>query len=232
MNKPLPMQQQTVYAMAFLCIFLLLVGIAHVLYKFVGVSSENSRKFLHVSGGFLALCSPLFFKSHWWVLILCALAFLLLFITYIKHWLPSIHQTRRKSIGSVIYPIPIYICFLVAMQKSNNLLFYLPISLLTVSDTMAELGGKHFGKYSRKLIHSQKSVAGSISFALSALVICIVWTCFFYLSSQEVIIVSLAITAIATITEIISTRGLDNLTVPLVTLVCLLLLQQLLTAAQ
>ena len=217
------MRQQTIYAMIFLGIFLLLVLVAHVLYKIFGVSTETSRKFLHVSGGFLALSSPLFFTSHWWVLMLCSLAFLLLLFTYIRHWLPSIHQTRRKSIGSVIYPIPIYLCFLIASQKNNTLLFYLPISLLTISDTIAELGGRRWGKASGNLMNSQKTVAGSISFAISALVISIAWQMKSNDSLMQITIISLTITVIATVTEMVSTRGLDNITVPLSTLACLLL---------
>ena len=218
------MNQQTIYAIAFLGIFLLLVGLAHALYRVLGISSEISRKFLHVGGGCLALCSPLFFTSHWWVLVLCALAFLLLLFTYMKHWLPSIHQTQRKSIGSVIYPIPVYLCFLVASQKNNELLFYLPISLLTVSDTIAEIGGRKWGQQSRKLMHNQKSLIGSISFAVSALLISIAWGVSFDFSIQQISILSITTTLIATTAEMVSTRGWDNITVPLSGLLCLLLL--------
>jgi dolichol kinase len=217
------MNQQTVYAIVFLCLFLMLVGIANALYRLFNVAPENSRKFLHVSGGFLALCSPLFFSSHWWVLVLCALAFLLLLVTYLKHWLPSIHETKRKSIGSVVYPIPVYLCFYVAAQKNNELLFYLPIALLTVSDTLAELGGRKWGG-SRKLMYSQKSVAGSISFALSALLISIGCSIGSNFSLQQIFILSITTTLVATVAEMISTKGLDNLTVPLSTLACLLFL--------
>jgi len=215
---------QIVYAIIFLGIFLLLVGLAHTLYKFFNVSSEISRKFLHVSGGILALSSPLFFSSHKWVLILCSLAFLLLLFTYLKSWLPSIHQTKRKSIGSVIYPIPIYLCFFIAMQNDNNLLFYLPISLLTISDTMAELGGKKWGTNSRGVIIGQKTIAGSISFAVSTLVISIIWEIIFKLPVQQMIIISITTTLIATIAEMVSTKGWDNVTVPLITLMLLLAL--------
>ncbi len=217
--------QQTIYAVIFMGIFLLLIAISHLLYRLLKISSENSRKFLHVSGGILALCAPLFFSSHWWVLILCSLAFLLLLFTYIKRRLPSIHQTERKSIGSVIYPIPIYICFLVAAQKNNELLFFLPISLLTVSDTIAEWRGKKRGMKSGKLMNGSKTIAGSISFAISALVISIAYGIIFKDSFSQILILSITITLIATITELLSTRGFDNITVPLITLLCLLLLQ-------
>jgi len=223
LKKLLPMNQQTFYAILFLGIFLLLVGMAHALYKLFGISTENSRKFLHVSGGFLSLCSPLFFTNHLWVLLLCSLAFVLLLITYFKHWLPSIHQTQRKSIGSVIYPVSVYFCFLVAAQKNNFLLFYLPISLLTVSDTIAEIVGKKWGVNSRKIMYSQKTFAGSISFAISALVISTGWGLLSNLAFLQIISVSVIITVIATVAEMVSTRGWDNITVPLITLASLLI---------
>ena len=223
MKKRTLMSQQTAYATIFLGIFLLLVVIAQVLYKLLNVSAENSRKFLHVSGGFLGLCLPRFFNSPSWVLVLCSLAFLLLFVTYIQNWLPAIHHTKRKSIGSVVYPIPVYLCFLVASEKSNLLLFYLPISLLTISDTLAELGGRKWGEQWGTLMYSQKTVAGSLSFALSALVISIAWAMTSNFTPQQVTIMSVTITFIATTTEMVSTRGLDNITVPLSTMACLLL---------
>jgi dolichol kinase len=89
---------------------------------------------------------------------------------------------------------------------------------------MAELGGKRWGNGSGSLMNGQKSVAGSISFAISALLISMACGYFFNLPLQQMIVLSIATTLIATITETISTKGLDNITVPLITLICLLLL--------
>ena len=87
---------------------------------------------------------------------------------------------------------------------------------------MAELGGKRWGIKSRKLMYSQKTVAGSISFAFSALLISIAWGIISHLTLQQIFIFSITTTLVATTAEMISTRGLDNITVPLVTLACLL----------
>jgi phytol kinase len=221
------MSQQTIYAIIFLGIFLLLVGTAHFLYRVLKISSEHSRKFLHVSGGVLALCAPLFFTSHWLVLALCSLAFLLLLFTYLKHWLPAIHQINRKSIGSVIFPIPIYVCFLVAINQNDDLLFYLPISFLTISDTIAEWAGKKWGTHSMKFMNDQKTLAGATGFMLSSLFIAIGWGIILKTGFGQMVWLSIVASLIATATELISTKGLDNLTVPLITLACLLFLRSL-----
>jgi len=219
------MNQQTVYAILFLSIFLLLVGIAHILYKFLNVSSESSRKFLHVSGGILALFAPLFFTSHWIVLVLCSLAFLLLLFTYIRNWLPAVHKTNRNSIGSIIFPIPLYICFYVATSKDDHLLFYLPISFLTISDAIAQWAGKKWEASSMKLMNGQKTLAGSTAFAISSLLITIGWGMIFKLSMEQIILLSVTASLIATVIELVSVKGWDNLTVPLVTLGYLLFLR-------
>jgi phytol kinase len=216
---------QIVYVFIFLGIFLLLVVISHWLYRFLNVSSETSRKFLHVSGGLLALFAPLFFFTHWPVLILCISAFILLLFTYARHQLAAVHQTNRKSIGSVVFPIPIYICFLIATYSHDPLLFYLPISYLTISDTVAEWAGRKWEHRSVKLMEGQKTIAGSTGFALSSFVIAIIWGLIFKLSAEQILLISIVTSLVATITELISTKGFDNLTVPIMTLSCLLLLR-------
>lgn len=216
---------EPVYAFLFLSIFLLLVGISHLLYRYFRISPENSRKFLHVSGGLLALFLPLFFLSKLVVLLLCGLAFLLLLFTYIKNWLPSVHKTIRRSIGSVIFPVPVYICFAVAINKDDDLLFYLPVSFLTISDTVAEWAGRKWGHHSLPLMQGQKTIIGSLGFALSSLLIAMLWGVIFHLGPGQVMIMTMLTAFIATVTELISTKGWDNLTVPLITLGILLLLR-------
>ena len=215
---------ETAYAIAFLLIFLLLVGIAQWLYRGLHVSAEGSRKFLHVSGGLLALAAPLFFRSQRPVLLLCGLAFLMLLVTFLKNWLPAVHRTRRNSIGSVLFPIPIYLCFVIAKQQDNDLLFYLPVSLLTISDALAEWAGARWAGRTPVLVKGQKTLAGSTAFGLSALLLALAWGRLFQLNASESIAMAMVIASVATITELVSTGGWDNLTVPLVSLSGLLLL--------
>lgn len=219
------MSQQSFYAVIFLVLFLLLVLVSHLLYRYLKWSPEDSRKFLHVSGGILALCSPLFFKSHWWVLILCGLAFFLLLFTYIKHLLPSVHQTKRKSVGSVIFPIPIYICFLIAESKNNFLLFYLPVSFMTISDTAAEWAGKKWGSHSIQILKGQKTLIGTLAFAICSIFISVALGIIYEFPAKQIILASIAISLTASLAELVSTKGIDNLTVPLITLALLILLK-------
>jgi phytol kinase len=215
---------QTVSAIIFLSLFLLLVAIAHLLYRYLKIPAEYSRKFLHVSGGVLALFAPLFIQSHWWVLAICAAAFLFLLFTYVKQLLPAVHRTKRKSVGSVIFPLPVYICFLIASWKNNDLLFYIPVSFLTISDAMAEWGGTKWGGKTFRL-KNDKTLAGAFSFAICSMFISIAWGILFQLDVQQITIMALITTITATVAELWSSKGWDNLAVPLVSLACLLLMK-------
>ena len=206
----------------FLILLLVLIGITEGLYRYLKVSAEQSRKFLHVSGGLMCLLLPSFFTSHWEVLILASLSFLLLFITYAKEMLPSLHQTKRKSVGSVLFPMPVYLCFLIACLKDNNLFFYLPVSLLTISDTAAEIGGNKWGQSGKQFFDSQKTLIGSLCFYITALIVCFIWLFFIYNYPLNIIIkISLLMPLLTAVAELVTLHGWDNLTVPAVTIIIL-----------
>ena len=218
------MPSQLFFLFLFLLALLVLIIITEVLHKFFKVPADRSRKFLHVSGGLMCLLFPNYFHSHWWLLPLVVISFLLLLVTYKKKMLPSIHQTRRFSIGSVLFPIPVYGCFLAAELTHNLLLFYLPISLLTIADTAAETGGNAWGHLSRQFFGGQKTLAGSISFFVAALLVIFTWLYFiFHWPMANIATTGLLIAIAATIAETVTLHGWDNLSVPAVVVLILMI---------
>lgn len=218
MHQPLP------YALFILLSFLLLVVTAHLLHTKLQIPVDSSRKFLHISGGMLALCMPLILPTHWWVLALCLLAFFLLLFTYLLNYLQGIHGTKRKSIGSIIFPIPVYVCFLCSEIWNSNLLFYLPICLLTLADPIAEWGGKKWGHLTISFFNHQKTLAGTICFAIAAFVLSLFISIAYTRLPIEILMTSIAVPVVSGLSELISLRGWDNITVPLSSLLILLLM--------
>ena len=218
------MHQPFGYALFILLAFILLVVIAHLLHTKLHVPVDSSRKFLHISGGMLALCMPLLLPTHWWVLGLCLLAFFLLLFTYLLNYLQGIHGTKRKSIGSIIFPVPVYICFLCSEIWNSNLLFYLPICLLTIADPIAEWGGKKWGHLTKSFFNHQKTLAGTICFAIAAFVLSILITSAYNRSLIGILMISIAVPVVSGLSELISLKGWDNITVPLSSLLILLLM--------
>jgi phytol kinase len=208
-------------AFLFLSIFLALVATAHLLYKIAGLTTETSRKFLHVSGGILSMFAVLFFRSHWTVLFLCIAAFVFLLFTYVKNLLPAVHETKRRSFGSILFPIPVYICFLCASILHSDLYFLLPISFLTLSDTMAEWSGKKWGNRTTSFFNGQKTLAGATGFFITSLLLASAWIFLYKIGLNYGWILILTCSLFSTLAELVSTKGWDNLTVPLTALACI-----------
>src|SRR5690349_14235552 len=102
------MNSQVLSLLVFLGLLSALTLITELLHRVFRLPVEQSRKFLHVSGGLMCLLFPRFFTSHWWLLPLAVISFLLLFITRQRKMLNSIHKTRRRTVGSILFPIPVY----------------------------------------------------------------------------------------------------------------------------
>lgn len=212
------MNPQLLASAIFLLLFLVIIVAAQFMYK-ASVETEKSRKFVHVSGGILSLFLPAYIESHWYVLGICSIAFLTLLVTWIRKDLPGIHKTKRKSVGSVIFPIPIYVCFAVACERNTDFVFYMPVLLLTFSDTIAELTGKKWGKYGPAFFGGKKTLIGSLFFFVSAVLLILGvmiytndWTITFTLND---VLPVLLIASVATVAELVSMNGWDNLTVPI-----------------
>ncbi|WP_375562092.1 hypothetical protein ACE193_05965 [Bernardetia sp. OM2101] len=138
--------------------FLALFGSAEILYNFFKVKTEYTRKLVHVGTGLITLLFPLLLTHHLWVLFLCSSFAVLLLLSLKFSFLPSINNIERKSVGSLAYPLAVYISFLAfdfmqhqsinpAISKNANLIyFYLPMLTLAISDPMAALLGRNLSK--------------------------------------------------------------------------------------
>lgn len=218
------MNAQLISLLVFLTILGGLMLITVLLHHYFHLPAEQSRKFLHVSGGIMSIFLPLFFHSHWWVLALAGIAFAILLFTYSRKLLPAVHQTKRYSLGSVLFPVPVYACFLIAELKQDNLYFWLPVSLLAISDTAAEMGGHWWGARTEQFFNGQKTMAGTLSFAVTALAVNIGWLFFgFHLPATAIILLAVMVTLFSALAELVTLHGWDNLSVPAVTILILLL---------
>jgi CDP-diglyceride synthetase len=206
-------------ACIYVFLFLIIFAIAEVLYHNIKCKAEISRKFVHVSSGIACLSFPFFLQTHWFVLLLCAGFILILMVSLQCNKLPSINNIGRKSYGSWLFPVSVYVCFLCFAHFHQYEYFYLPILILAVCDPIAALVGKKwkYGRYSMGV--ESKTAMGSSAFLVS---------CFLILAFSFGMNIPLGkcllIAAIATTTEAVSKRGSDNLTIPAVVLLCLIAL--------
>jgi phytol kinase len=197
--------------------YLLLFSFTELLYRFFHVQAEITRKIVHVVTGLITLSFPLLLSDQWFVLIICATFFLLLLISPYFALFPSIFAVDRETKGDLMYPIVVYVCFLLYQYREDINYYYLPILILAVSDPLALAVGKKWplGRY--YIGEKSKTLAGSAAFFLSALIISLLFLLQMdSLSFAMALVISLTISLATTLAEALTFRGYDNFTIPVV----------------
>lgn len=206
------MNYQIIALFSYIVGYVLLLILSEFINRKMKVPPEYTRKLSHVAATLLAMLYPYFFKDAGYVLVLCSLFFVMLVIANRMRILPSIDKVGRETGGSYFLALGICITYFISIFLKNSMLFTLPMLILAISDPLAGLVGGKWVK-SRRIIYD-KTLAGSFTFLISTICICLLY--FNFTHHQSIITLSLMITFATTFTELFSSRGTDNLTVPLV----------------
>jgi dolichol kinase len=171
---------------------------------------------------------PYIFPSHWHILALALVFATLLFVTRNGKQLNSIHDIKRKSIGSYLLPLSIYITFLISNLMGNKFIYILPMLILAVSDPMAAILGINIKNFNGKIKvlgrELYKTWLGSGAFLASSFVISIIALYFHRgLFDFKTFWLAMIVAITSMLAEIFSWRGSDNLSVPLSVVLILIL---------
>jgi dolichol kinase len=228
------MNNELIYTAILAASFLLLFGLAELLYHKLKVKAELTRKLVHFGTGLLTLLFPVLLDNQWFVLLLCASFALILIASLQFNKLRSINAIDRKSYGSVLYPLSVYVCYLFYNYHANKygktgesyIYFYLPILSLAICDPLAALSGKKFpyGKY--KIWNDTKTIVGSTVFYISNLLLAVMLLFCFNtqsLTPATILLIALPIAMLGCLSEAFSGKGADNFTIPVFVLAGLIL---------
>lgn len=220
------MTQDWIYTGILTASFLVLFGIAELLFHFLKVKAELTRKLVHVGTGALTLLFPVLLNNHWLVLLLC-ISFAVILICSLR-WklLPSINAIDRVSIGSLAYPVSVYCCYLLFDSKNQDFVwFYAPILILAICDPIAALMGKRFpiGRYT--IGSDTKTLMGSGMFLLSAVIVYCALVVFLSpgMTVGQWFWSALLVSVFSCVAEAFSGKGTDNLTIPAAVALALLI---------
>lgn len=173
------------------------------------LNTEYTRKVAHVLSAIAAIIASNYLSKPEFITI--TIIFLFLFIlSYYFRILKSIHYNSsptHKNYGEVLYPLSIIL--IAQFLYEDKILFILGLLILGISDSMAWLGGKIAKK-------NHKTILGSLLYFITTLII---------LATVVDIIPSLIISLALTIVERYSTKGSDNITVPIAYILLVSLLQ-------
>jgi dolichol kinase len=204
--------------------FLLLFGIAEFVYHKTEAKAEHTRKLVHIGSGLITLLFPIMLNSHWQVLFLSSSFLIILFLSTKFNRLKSINAIDRKSVGSLAFPIAIYLCYVAFDYYESNIIFYLPILTLAICDPIAALVGKRWPKGKYNSSKESKTLMGSTAFFISALTLTILLLYLLQDSTRYKVLAALLIAFTATCTEAVSKNGYDNISVPCIVLITYLII--------
>lgn len=214
--------------------FIYLAGISillifnELIYRWLGVKGEFTRKFAHFTATLATVPFPYIFPSHWYVLVLAVIFAAVLFITQYGKQLESIHDIERKSLGSYLLPLSIYTTFLISDLTDNKFVYILPMLILAVCDPMAAILGMNTKRLNHRInifgIRTGKTTVGSGGFLITSFVISLIALYFNRaVFDLKTFWLALLIAVTGTIAELFCWRGSDNLTIPLSVVIILVL---------
>jgi dolichol kinase len=193
--------------------FLLILLMGEAILWVLPSKPELARKSVHFLSGGMALSFPYLIESHWTVLFLAVLFSSIIILTRKGRILRAIHDVGRRSHGALYFPIAVYVIFLLGHERP--VFYFIPIMVMTVSDTLAALLGGWYGSIKYVAEESGKSLEGSAVFFFATF-LCVHLSLLLMTSIDKMssIVIALVIAMLVTGFEAISTGGSDNIFVP------------------
>ncbi|MGV9197792.1 MAG: diacylglycerol/polyprenol kinase family protein [Promethearchaeia archaeon] len=211
------------------------------------ITKFQARKTVHLLAGLVVLIVPYFQWSYWAILIAVTVTALTYFsskdskVKSLKELYEAIGEDTEEKVGYLQGPF--HYCLSVTLLISLFTIFapdqfYFPISgilIMIISDTLASVIGKEYGKINIDLSYTNtvRTLEGSLTFFISAFGLCFFSFYFFGLINplnqrgltfQTILIYSLVTSALGTMIEIFSPSTWDDLTVPIATTLIIFLL--------
>lgn len=183
---------------------------------------EAARKLVHVASGAVAAPLPWILRTPVSMVVLAAGAVAALWLVRRMGLLRSVHGVARASLGDLLFPVGVMLLFLVG--RSQPMLYLVGLSYMVVSDALAALIGRHYGRATYEVERQRRSVEGSITFfVVSFLAAHLILLLATDVPREASVLVALQLAILATCFEAISLGGNDNLFVPVIT--CLLVMR-------
>ncbi len=218
------MQQSDVVALvvSYLYVFAVL-GCGELLGRFVfHGSTAFTRKFVHVGVGMWVIGTVLLFSS-WQVAIIPPLSFIVLnYISYRRDVFKAIESSDKRNLGTVYFPISF--ALVIALFWAKPAVVVAGLMPMTWGDAMAAVVGQRWGRHRFSVAGGTKSVEGSAAMFVASFISVLLVLLASGMAAGPAAGVTLVVAAVATLVELVTPLGLDNLSVPLLSSLLLWLL--------
>lgn len=206
-----------------------------------GMSPEGTRKLVHIALGGWWLIAAYFFTSPWWAVVLPALFIVVNAYAYRSRKLEFMARDLGEDTpGTVYYAVSLALLALFSFGIGLPYVGALGVLCMSFGDGLAAVIGKRFGRQTLSVAAGQKSLVGSVTMFAISLVTCAALLAApapFGAGLADVsrdaggfvllgiladvgpvagtLLTASVLAAVATMLELFSGDGLDNLTVPL-----------------
>ena len=192
----------------------IIIGLSTLLQKKGILGDEGARKFIHIGVSNWWLLAMFTFDDVWFAIIPPITFIILNYYSYKTNLIKSMERSGNGNLGTVYFPISLLILVILTFGVTfNPLIGAIGILTLGYGDGLAAAIGSKWGK--RKLIYG-KSVEGSLTMFLATFIVTFTLLAFNF-SLPIALSVGLVLAISATLIELYTPKGLDNLTVPLLT---------------
>lgn len=201
------------YILTFGWVFLIL-GLTLSLKKKTGADDEVSRKIVHVSVAFAYIPMYFFLRGTWHFLVPTAAFIVLNAVSYKRNLFAAMERTdeSKKSLGTVYYAVSMTVMGALCLLEPRCLPCYaMGVFCMALGDGFAPIFGA-ITKGNRTLL-GQRTLYGTASVLVICLLVAAVVSAVFRMGLPFWALGCIALLGAAL--ELISPRGLDNLTLPL-----------------
>ena len=190
---------------------------------------EISRKYIHIMLGNWWIIAMIFFDNVWFASVGPIVFVIVNYISYKKDLIKVMEREEQDGFGTVYYALSLLILSIVSFGIFKNpVLGLIPTLVMAYGDGLAAIIGKNTKSRKYKLSDTKKSFAGSLTMFLIALVLIggylwftnsnVFWT------SAHWPLISIMMAFCVTGIEAVSGKGIDNISVPISTLLLLILI--------
>ncbi len=198
-----------------------LLGISEWVAARTGMRAEDSRQLVHVIVGVFIFLCRFIFQGPFYPLITGLLFVGINLATLRLGRFKSMHATDRLSYGTVYYPLS-FVILVALFWHRDPVALQVAVLLLAFADPLAAWMGRRYGHRSFTLWRDPKTIAGTAAMFIGSGLLVLLGLVFLIplgggssLPYPRLLVAVIPLAALATIAEAQSSRGSDNITVPL-----------------
>lgn len=194
------------------------IVLSELIRRYLLWTSEVTRKIVHIGTGVLIFFACYFLESGAPLVIIGVFFTAFNFLCVRFNWFAGMHSTDRHTYGTVYYPLA-FTLLVMAGWESHRYVIAGAMLILAVGDALAALVGQKIKiRHVYFLSADRKTIEGSLAMFFSSwLAAGFTFAVFDVRIAGDIspVLITFIIAAVATVVEAISSRGSDNLTLPL-----------------